>query len=302
PPPAAPWEEPGAAFETSGIAAPADALEGAEPQPAAPEAHWEPPAAFESTGFPAPAEALDPAPEAADPAPPLAEEPPLAERLAQHPAEALPEAHPPQEEPWEEPGAAFETSGIAAPAEALAPEDAPGAAAEPPTPEPPAPESAEPPAAPVVPRRGIWRQPSLFDPPEATPEADPEALIEVEAHVEAAVEAVVVEIAAARPTAEPAPEPVPEAPIALDVEPEEPDPLSRVVSLIIGGASPVSAPLAQAEQIDPRDDPLTRLRRELPHLDAGALSPIARMRLLSAHDRLVALRARLGQPPRPPRG
>ncbi|MGD9918999.1 MAG: MerR family transcriptional regulator, partial [Paenirhodobacter sp.] len=115
------WEEPAAAFETSGIAAPAEALEVSEAQPAAPEPAWEPPAAFESTSFPAPTEALDPATEPApDPAPPLAEEPPLAERLAQHPVEALPEAHPPQEEPWEEPGAAFETSGIAAPAEALA--------------------------------------------------------------------------------------------------------------------------------------------------------------------------------------
>jgi len=139
---------------------------------------------------------------------------------------------------------------------------------------------AQEPAAP--PRRSGWQQGSLFDllvvetkPAEATPEPAPEA------------------------EADPA-DSVPEAPMALDVEPE-PDPLARVVSLIIGGTSPVSAALAEAEQIDPERDRLRALRDRLPVLLGAKLSPIERMRLMSARDRLVALKARLAQPPRKPK-
>lgn len=132
--------------------------------------------------------------------------------------------------------------------------------------------------------RPNWKQISLFDllvaeaEPAETPPEEPAEDAEAEA-------------------ASQGPEPVPEAPMALDVEPE-PDPLARVVSLIIGGAAPVSTALTGAEQFDPGIDRLRALRDRLPALLGARLSPIERMRLLSAHDRLVALKVRLAQPPR----
>ena len=46
-------------------------------------------------------------------------------------------------------------------------------------------------------------------------------------------------------------------------------------------------------------NPLGALREDLTRFAPDALSPIERMRLLAAHDRLVRLAGRLAQPPRP---
>ena len=258
----------------------------------------------------------DEAPAEAAPPEPSAEAVPLLESSPEDlPQEPLPEtAAEPAEavsSPEEEPGAESATEPVEAAPEPIEPEPelaeapialdvepepaetvpadpaygfvAPRGPARAPLPEAEAVEAPQDEPAAAPPRSG-WQQGSLFELLVLKPEPEPEP-----APPEIAVEA------------EPAPaEPVPEAPMALDVEPE-PDPLARVVSLIIGGAAPVSSALAEAVQIDPERDRLRVLRDQLPVLIGAELSPIERMRLMSARDRLVALKTRLAQPPRKPK-
>ena len=156
--------------------------------------------------------------------------------------------------------------------------------------------------------------PAIAPDPEPQPEPDPEAQPEPDVEAEAAPEAEVLpepeaEVqpepeaeAEALPEPEPDAESAPSAPSPLQPPPEpEIDPLERVVSLILGGSAPLPAEIARAEQIDPGADPLAALREGLARFAPTALTPIERMRLLAAHDRLLVLRHRLGQPPRLPR-
>lgn len=173
-----------------------------------------------------------------------------------------------------------------------------------------------PPATPAQTVQEQWHQPSLFDylPPELpahTPAAE-DALIEAETLGEIVLEAAPPETLDAQvPAPEAAAEAPPEAAADLPASdapapplpPPTPevDPLERVVSLILSGTAPLQTELTPAGQIDPTANPLGALRAGLAQFAPPALSPIERMRLLAAHDRLQALHARLGQPPRAPR-
>ncbi|PTV97121.1 MerR-like DNA binding protein [Rhodobacter aestuarii] len=94
--------------------------------------------------------------------------------------------------------------------------------------------------------------------------------------------------------------PAQEPPEPAEVLPPPPDPLERVVSLILSGTAPLNQAIPTAGQIDPSVNPLGALKEGLGQFAPTMLSPIERMRLLSSHDRLMALQARLAQPPRPP--
>ena len=135
----------------------------------------------------------------------------------------------------------------------------------------------------LTPRVAAWRQTSLFEAP--APEG---AGIVTEIETVALVE---IEDADDSP-----PEPVPEAPIALDVEPEDPEALAQVVSLLVAGSA---RPHEAAPALPPTPEPaLAVLSRGLTGLDLAGLGTVERMRLLTACDRLTALQARMGQPPR----
>ncbi|MPL74791.1 hypothetical protein SDC9_20610 [bioreactor metagenome] len=137
----------------------------------------------------------------------------------------------------------------------------------------------------LTPRVAAWRQTSLFEAP--APEG---AGIVTEIETVALVE---IEDADDSP---PEPEPVPEAPIALDVEPEDPEALAQVVSLLVAGST---RPQETAPALPPTPEPaLAVLSRGLTGLDLAGLGTVERMRLLTACDRLTALQARMGQPPR----
>jgi len=137
----------------------------------------------------------------------------------------------------------------------------------------------------LTPRVAAWRQTSLFEAP--APEG---AGIVTEIETVALVE---IEDADDSP---PEPEPVPEAPIALDVEPEDPEALAQVVSLLVAGSA---RPHEAAPALPPTPEPaLAVLSRGLTGLDLAGLGTVERMRLLTACDRLTALQARMGQPPR----
>lgn len=206
--------------------------------------------------------------------------------------------------------ARVELSLDAAPAEP-APDDTPDTAAAPDTvdapaepimAEPPdavetdAADTAEPPADPtgtlLTPRVASWRQASLFDAPaeettEIIAEIDSLSLVEIEDDSPDL----------ARPDLT---EEVPEAPIALDVEEEEeaPEALARVVSLLVAGSTRTLAPEPEPAPVEAAQAPLAALARGLAGLDLAMLGTADRMRLLAACDRLSALQARMGQPPR----
>ncbi|WP_206363995.1 MerR family transcriptional regulator [Paenirhodobacter ferrireducens] len=137
----------------------------------------------------------------------------------------------------------------------------------------------------LTPRVASWRQASLFEAP--APEG---------AGIVAEIEtAPLVEIEDADDSP-PEPEPVPEAPIALDVEPEAPEALAHVVSLLVAGSA---RPDETTPALPPTPEPaLAVLSRGLTGLDLAGLGTVERMRLLTACDRLTALQARMGQPPR----
>lgn len=199
--------------------------------------------------------------------------------------------------------ARVELSLDAAPAEPVLDDtpDTAAAPAEPITAEPPdavetdAADTAEPPADPtgtlLTPRVASWRQASLFDAPaeettEIIAEIDSLSLVEIEDDSPDL----------ARPDLT---EEVPEAPIALDVEEEEaPEALARVVSLLVAGSTRTLAPEPEPAPIEAVQAPLAALARGLAGLDLAMLGTADRMRLLAACDRLSALQARMGQPPR----
>ncbi|MBZ4023051.1 hypothetical protein CKO11_11330 [Rhodobacter sp. TJ_12] len=187
------------------------------------------------------------------------------------------------------------------------PEPVPEPAPEPPA---PAPDPDLPPDAPPAPGPDLPPVPEPDPAPEIGPapapeiEPEPDAETEAEAWLETGAQMA------------PAPE-RPAPPLALDTDPvpktgdaappskpvagpPAPDPLERVVSLILSGTAPLSQEIPAAGQIDPTVNPLGALKEGLGSFAPVALSPIERMRLLSSHDRLMALRARLAQPPRPP--
>lgn len=139
----------------------------------------------------------------------------------------------------------------------------------------------------LTPRVASWRQTSLFEAP--APEG---AGIVTEIEIVSLIE--IEDADDSPPECEPAPEPVPEAPIALDVEPEDPEALAQVVSLLVAGSArpPETAPALQPTPA------LAVLSRGLTGLDLAGLGTVERMRLLTACDRLMALQARMGQPPR----
>lgn len=206
--------------------------------------------------------------------------------------------------------ARVELSLDAAPAEP-APDDTPDTAAAPDTvdapaepimAEPPdavetdAADTAEPPADPtgtlLTPRVASWRQASLFDAPaeettEIIAEIDSLSLVEIEDDSPDLT----------RPDLT---EEVPEAPIALDVEEEEeaPEALARVVSLLVAGSTRTAEPEPAPEPAEITQAPLAALACGLAGLDLATLGTADRMRLLAACDRLSALQARMGQPPR----
>ncbi|MFC5738363.1 MerR family transcriptional regulator [Sinirhodobacter huangdaonensis] len=182
-------------------------------------------------------------------------------------AEDVPEAALPEADRTEADGT--ETGGTEA-APALAAEDA-------------APGPNTPAGTLLTPRVASWRQTSLFEAP--APEGSG-IVTEIET-----VSLVEIEDADDSP---PEPEPVPEAPIALDVEPEDPEALAQVVSLLVAGSArpPETAPTL------PPTPALAVLSRGLTGLDLAGLGTVERMRLLTACDRLMALQARMGQPPR----
>lgn len=199
--------------------------------------------------------------------------------------------------------ARVELSLDAAPAEPVLDDtpDTAAAPAEPITAEPPdavetdAADTVEPPADPtgtlLTPRVASWRQASLFDAPaeettEIIAEIDSLSLVEIEDDSPDL----------ARPDLT---EEVPEAPIALDVEEEEaPEALARVVSLLVAGSTRTLAPEPEPAPIEAAQAPLAALARGLAGLDLAMLGTADRMRLLAACDRLSALQARMGQPPR----
>lgn len=137
----------------------------------------------------------------------------------------------------------------------------------------------------LTPRVASWRQTSLFEAPTAEGSG---IVTEIET-----VSLVEIEDADDSPP-EPEREPVPEAPIALDVEPEDPEALAQVVSLLVAGSA---RPHETAPALPPTPA-LAVLSRGLTGLDLAGLGTVERMRLLTACDRLTALQARMGQPPR----
>lgn len=141
----------------------------------------------------------------------------------------------------------------------------------------------------LTPRVASWRQTSLFEAP--APEG---AGIVTEIEIVSLVE--IEDADDSPPERGPVPEPVPEAPIALDVEPEDPEALAQVVSLLVAGSA---RPPETAPALPPTPEPaLAALSRGLTGLDLAGLDTVERMRLLTACDRLMALQARMGQPPR----
>lgn len=104
-------------------------------------------------------------------------------------------------------------------------------------------------------------------------------------------------------------EPVPEAPMAEDVEPEEPElsePRGEVVSLMVGREpepepEPTTTAAATAAQDSPESDvvALDHVARALRAVAPDALSSEQIGVLANARTRLAALRAQLGQAPRP---
>ena len=144
--------------------------------------------------------------------------------------------------------------------------------------------------APAAPKPAPVPEPETA--PVVEPEPEPVSAVAALPAVPAFVAPESILVFAAPPEPEPEPEPAPEPA-------SEFDPLDRVVSLILSGTAPLQVELAAAGQIDPTANPLGALREDLTRFAPDALSPIERMRLLAAHDRLVRLAGRLAQPPRP---